>query len=125
MAVRVLLIDDSELTLRVVADTLRGAGYDVRTSTDVTELDTRFGTWRPEVILTDVHMPALSGVQLCRQLKSSYETAHVPVVLYSSIGDAELEVLARECEADAFLSKEAGIEQLPSELARLLATTLF
>lgn len=118
---RVLLIDDSELTLQVIALTLTEAGYDVRTSTTVANLATAFGPWRPEVILTDVNMPDVSGVELCRRLKSSYETAHVPVVLYSSLSDAELEVLARECEADAYLSKQAGPQALPDALVRLLA----
>lgn len=125
MGRRVLLIDDSELTLKIVASTLTAAGYDVRTSMTVSGLDTRFGAWSPEVILTDVNMPELSGVELCRRLKSSYETAHVPVVLYSSLGDQELEQLARECEADAFLSKQSGQEALPRELARLIDSALF
>ena len=118
---RVLLVDDSEITLKVVANTLTTAGYDVRTSTTVANLATAFGNWSPELILTDVKMPDVSGVELCRRLKSSYETAHVPVVLYSSLSDSELEVLARECEADAFLSKQAGPQLLPAELERLIA----
>jgi DNA-binding response OmpR family regulator len=121
MARRVLLIDDSEITLKVIASTLTAAGYDVRASTTVTNLASAFGSWSPEVILTDVNMPQVSGVDLCRRLKSSYETAHVPVILYSSLSDAELEVLARDCEADAYLSKQAGPQALPGELARLIA----
>jgi two-component system cell cycle response regulator len=121
MARRVLLVDDSEITLKVIAHTLTAAGYDVQTSTTVTNLASAFGAWSPDIILADVNMPELSGVELCRRLKSSYETAHVPVVLYSSLSDAELEVLARECEADAYLSKQSGPEALPAELARLIA----
>lgn len=125
MSRRVLLVDDSAITLQIVASTLRESGYDVRTSTDVDNLVTKFGDWRPDVILTDVNMPQISGVELCRRLKASYETAHVPVVLYSSLAEDELEVLARECEADAFLSKQSGQEALPRELALLIETALF
>jgi DNA-binding response OmpR family regulator len=121
----VLLIDDSELTLKVAARTLVDAGYDVRTSTTVNNLASAFGAWSPEVILTDVNMPEISGVELCRRLKSSYETAHVPVILYSSLDERELEVLARECEADAFLSKQSGPDALPRELALLIDSALF
>src|SRR5262245_23900526 len=93
---RVLLIDDSEITLGVVAEVLARAGYEVRSSTEVVDLRGVLGDWQPEVILTDVNMPGMSGVELCRRLKSSYETAHVPVVLYSALAPAELQVLARE-----------------------------
>lgn len=119
-----LLIDDSEITLEVAASTLTGAGYDVRTSTTANKFNTAFGAWSPEVILIDVNMPE-AGVELCRRLKSSYETAHVPVVLYSSMADHELEMLARECEADGFISKQSGQEALPLELARLIDSALF
>ncbi len=125
MGRRVLLIDDSEITLQIVASTLAEAGYDVRTSITVNHLATAFGAWSPEVILTDVNMPDVSGVELCRRLKSSYETAHVPVILYSSLSEHELEILARECEADAFLSKESGLDALPRELALLIDSALF
>jgi CheY-like chemotaxis protein len=121
---KLLLIDDSELTLRVTASVLESAGYEVRTSTDVTNLRGLLGDWAPDVILTDVNMPDISGVELCRKLKASYDTAHVPVVLFSSLSNAQLEVLARECEADGFLSKSL-VEELPEAVAALIQSTLF
>ena len=70
-------------------------------------------------------MPNITGVELCRMLKASYETAHVPVVLFSALPPSELEGLARDCEADGFLSKTSGLEQLPRELKLLIDTALF
>lgn len=122
---RVLLIDDSEISLHFAAAALGRAGYDVRTSTDVENISATLGAWRPDVILTDVSMPGISGVELCRLLKSSYETAHVPVVLFSALSTDELEVLARECEADGFLSKTGGLDLLAPELTRLCDSALF
>ena len=122
---KILLIDDSEISLYFASSTLAKAGYDVRTSSDVHGFASSLGDWRPDVILTDVTMPQMSGVELCRLLKSSYETAHVPVVLFSALSSDELEMLARECEADGFLSKANGLDQLPAELDRLIGTALF
>lgn len=122
---KVLLIDDSEVSLHFTAGVLSRAGFEVRSSTDVYELGGVLGGWRPDVILTDVDMPGVTGVELCRMLKSSYETAHVPVVLFSALPSSELEVLARECEADGFLSKANGLEQVPRELTVLIETALF
>lgn len=122
---KVLLIDDSEVSLHFTASVLTRAGFEVKTSTDPYELGSVLGGWRPEVILTDVDMPGLTGNELCRMLKSSYETAHVPVVLFSALPTGELEELARECDADGFLSKAAGLEQLPKQLTYLIETAQF
>jgi PleD family two-component response regulator len=122
---KVLLIDDSEISLHFTANVLSRAGFEVRSSIDPYELSSVLGGWRPDVILTDVDMPNVTGVELCRMLKSSYETAHVPVVLFSALPASELEVLARECEADGFLSKANGLEQVPRELTVLIETALF
>lgn len=121
---KLLVIDDSEITLTLVAIVLRDAGFEVHTSTDVHQLAATSGEWRPDVILTDVNMPGMSGVELCRMLKATYETAHVPVVLFSAMSQAELKILARSCAADGFLCK-SGLDQLPHELALLIDTMLF
>lgn len=122
---RVLVIDDSPITLKVVANALERAGYEVRTTSEIHTLRETFGSWRPELILTDVDMPDITGVELCRKLKASYDSAHVPVVLYSSRSEEMLAELARQCEADGFLSKARGVDALPTELAYLIETTLF
>lgn len=122
---KVLLIDDSEISLHFATQVLVRAGYDVKTSTEVVEFQTALGDWRPDLILTDVSMPGMSGVELCRLLKSSYETAHVPVLLFSALSNEELEVLARECEADGYLSKVNGLDRLPQELELLIESSLF
>jgi len=121
---KLLVIDDSEFTLHIVSATLTNAGYEVRTSSGVEDLQTTLGGWKPDVILTDVDMPGMSGVELCRRLKATYDTAHVPVVLFSARSHAELETLARECEADGFLCK-SGLERLPDELGLVIDSVLF
>ena len=122
---KILLIDDSEVSLHFTSRALGKAGFDVRTTADVNDLNSVLGGWRPDLILTDVDMPGLTGLELCRMLKSSYETAHVPVVLFSALPSDQLEDVARACEADGFLSKTNGLEQLPDELGLLLETTMF
>ncbi len=118
------MIDDDEDTLSLVASVLDRSGFEVRTSSNVEQITSALGEWRPDVILTDVNMPGTSGVELCRKLKATYDTAHVPVVLFSSLSHAELEALARTCEADGYLSK-ADLARLPRELALLIDTIVF
>lgn len=121
---KVLVVDDSEITLVIVASVLEHAGYDVRTTSVVTNLRAALGDWRPELILTDVNMPDLSGPELCRRLKASYETADVPVVLYSALPEGELEQLAETCEAEGYLCK-ADIDRLPRDLASVIDDMCF
>ena len=122
---KILLVDDSEITLHLATSVLERAGYEVRSTADIQTLGTVLGGWHPDVILTDVNMPGVSGVDLCRLLKSKYETAHVPVFLFSAVPHDELRVMARECEADGYLSKIGGLDRLPDEVARLVETALF
>jgi CheY-like chemotaxis protein len=122
---KILLIDDSESSLHFVSRVLGKAGFEVRTTVDVNDLSSVLGGWHPDVILTDVDMPGITGPELCRMLKSTYETAHVPVVLFSAVPSHQLETMARECEADGFLSKVNGLERLPQELELLIETALF
>jgi adenylate cyclase len=121
---KLLLVDDSELSLRMVASVLVDAGYEVRTALGVEQIGTAVGNWKPDLILTDVDMPGVSGVELCRRLKAAYETAHVPVILFSSRTHDELETLARDCEAEGFVCKSA-LEQLPGDLQLVIDSVLF
>lgn len=121
---KVLLIDDSELALAITSAVLGDAGFEVRTSTEVYALQAVVGSWRPDVIVTDINMPGISGIELCRLLKASYETADVPIVLFSGIPLEELDALARECGAEAFVTK-ASIEQLPSAVADAIQASVF
>jgi CheY-like chemotaxis protein len=116
---KLLVIDDSELSLQVIVSVLTHSGYDVRASTTVANLATALGEWKPDLILTDVDMPGITGVELCRRLKSTYDTAHVPVVLFSAREREELEQLAAECDADGFLCK-CELDELPDELALVI-----
>jgi CheY-like chemotaxis protein len=122
---KLLVIDDSEVILSLTATVLDKAGYEVRTSTVVRDLRTMFGAWRPDVILTDVNMPGMSGLELCRKLKSLYETADVPVLLFSGLPEDELAALALDCEADGYVIKSEKLADLPVALAAVLDKTLF
>jgi len=122
---RVLLLDDSEISLEVAADILDHEGFEVRTTTTLQGFDDLLEDWSPQVILTDVNMPGMTGNELCRHLKRRYETAHVPVVLCSSLGRDELEKLARECEADGFVTKNDDLAGLAEEVRALCETMLW
>lgn len=121
---KVLVIDDSEVCRDLERALLADAGFDVRVAGSVLEFDGILRQWAPEIVLTDVDMPDISGPELCRVLKARFGEL-VPIVLCSGLPEDELASLARACGADAFLSKANGLEQLPRGIAELCEEILW
>ncbi len=122
---KVLIVDDSDVQLYFEERALLRAGFEVRTANSLDRFDEIFNMWRPDIVLTDVQMPDIRGDDLCKVLKQRMGTSQTPVVLFSSLSDAELAVLARQCHADGFLSKQAGLERLAEELETLWSSILW
>lgn len=121
---RILLVDDSELTLQVERAYLESAGYEVRTVSSIDKLGAVLEAWSPDLVLTDVDMPVMGGAELCRLIKARIQRL-VPVVLFSSLPDRELEALAQRCGADGYLSKSSGLESLGQRVDELCDSILW
>lgn len=122
---KVLIFDDSDLCLAFGREVLANEGFEVRMASTLIEFDRTLTEWKPDVILADVKMAEIDGADLCRRLKQSIHTAHVPVVLFSSLTDARLEALADQCGADAYLSKASGFDLLPATITSLCEEILW
>jgi PleD family two-component response regulator len=122
---KILVIDDSEITLTMEKAILEQHGYDVRASSTLMQFETTLKDWRPHLILTDIHMPEVKGTDICRVLKQEYDTQDIPIVLFSSLSDAELEKLAEQVGADGFLSKNHGMEKLAEKVNELVESIVW
>jgi PleD family two-component response regulator len=116
---RLLLIDDSEIILSAETTLLTNAGFDVRAVSSLQSFLNTLIDWKPHVIITDLYMPEMSGVELCKWLRQQVATKRIPIVLCSSASDQELEEAARTVGADAYVSKHDGLELLPARLRAL------
>jgi two-component system, OmpR family, alkaline phosphatase synthesis response regulator PhoP len=130
---RVLVVDDEAHIVQVLSLKLRNAGYEVLTAVDgeeAFELACRPGAG-PDVVITDFQMPYMTGLELCRALKSNPATANVPVVMLTARGyalDAEdlqtgniREVLSKPFSPRAIadlLAKLLGEKGLPAASAQ-------
>ncbi len=119
---KILLIDDSDILLSVEKLLLEEAGFAVKTAHSLRQFDAVLSSWAPDLILADVNMPDVSGPELCRHIKAQAATRHVPVVLMSSLSEAELVPLARRCGADAWLCRSGALEGLPERVSQLCAS---
>ena len=116
---RLLVIDDSELILAAEHAVLTEAGFEVRTVSSLRAFVNALMDWVPHMIVTDLYMPDMKGDELCTWIRGQVKHAKIPIVIYSSAPDAELEEVARNVNADAFVSKNAGIAALPARLHQL------
>jgi CheY-like chemotaxis protein len=122
---RILLIDDSEITLAMEKSLLESRGYEVEATSTLVEFEKRLETFKPHVILTDLHMPEAKGTDICRTLKSEYKTQDIPIIIFSSLGDEELGKLADQVGADGFLSKANGLEAMAEKIDELVESILW
>ena len=124
-AARVLIIDDDDTALWLARQFLHDAGFEAKGANSLSEFECVISDWTPDIVVADVSMPEVSGPQLCRALKDRYQTAHIPVVLYSALPDDELAGLAEECEAENYVNKRAGLEHLVLRLEDLCRRTIW
>ncbi len=117
----VLLVDDSPTALGMLSYTLATAGYEVETATD--GLDAlKAGFQRvPDIILMDIRMPRMDGIQACRLFKANPATREVPVVLLSSQEVGSERIHATRAGADRVLLKDEGPDEIVGSLRECLA----
>jgi CheY-like chemotaxis protein len=122
---RILLIDDSEITLQMEKAVLEQRGYEVQATSTLVEFERLLKEFKPDLILTDIHMPEARGTDICRTLKNEYQTQDIPIVLFSSLNDDELAVLAQQVGADGFLSKAHGLDALGEKVDELVESIIW
>jgi CheY-like chemotaxis protein len=109
---RILLLDDSTITLEMEKAVLEERGYEVAIASNLLEFQSQLDAFQPEMILTDLMMPDISGKDIVRVLKQDFHTEKIPIILFSSKGDDELQEIAEQAGADGYLSKSHGIDKL-------------
>lgn len=117
----ILIVDDNPVNLKLVRVLLTIEGYDVRTATDAQEALAVLETFRPRLILMDIQMPGMDGLELTRRLKADPLTRNVIIVAvtaYALKGDKE-KALSAGC--DGYIPKPIDTHVLPGVVAGYLA----
>lgn len=118
---RVLIVDDDRKILDLLVDLLELEGYEVAAAADGAEGLDLAHSFAPDVVVSDVVMPVVGGIELCRRLKEDPRTAYIPVLLISGIrksNDAGMEGLY--AGADDYLDLPFRNEELLVKVARLV-----
>jgi CheY-like chemotaxis protein len=122
---RILLLDDSTITLELEKALLEERGYEVAAAANLLEFQAELDQFQPEIILTDLMMPDISGKDIVRVLKQDFHTERIPIVLFSSKTDEELAEIAEQAGADGYLSKSNGIEKLGDMVDELVDSIIW
>lgn len=118
---RTILVVEDDATLRdTIAYNLRGEGYGVLTANDgITALEV---AWQNPVslILLDLMLPRLDGLDVCRQLRNKPETAHIPILMLTARGEETDKVVGLELGADDYVTKPFSWKELRARIRALL-----
>jgi two-component system, OmpR family, KDP operon response regulator KdpE len=113
---RILVVDDEPQLTRVLRTGLKSRGYDVRAAADGLAGFETFSDWHPDLVITDLAMPNVDGLELCRRLRA---ISQVPIIVLSAKGEEKTKVEALDVGADDYVTKPFGIDEL---LARVRAS---
>jgi len=115
-----LAIDDSSDMLSLLTSLL-GDEYNIITAADGAEGIRKAAKYVPDLIVCDVMMPVMDGLECCRRIKGEVSTSHIPVLMLTACSMDEQRVSGYESGADGYLSKPFGAEVLRSRCASLIA----
>ena len=115
---RILVVDDEPQITRVLRTSLTGSGYEVRSAEDGHAGLRMAREWQPDLLITDISMPNMDGIELCRQLRSE---SSLPIIVLSVKGEEKTKVEALDAGADDYVTKPIGMEELLARVRRNLA----
>jgi two-component system, OmpR family, KDP operon response regulator KdpE len=112
---RILVVDDETQISRVLKTTLNSQGYEVKTASNGEAGFDAIGDWLPDLLITDLSMPGMSGIELCRAVR---ERSNIPIIVLSVRGEEKTKIEALDAGADDYVTKPFSVNEL---LARVRA----
>jgi len=116
---RILIIEDDEDIRQYVASEI-APDYKVTTATNGEDGLNLAQETMPDLIITDVMMPGISGLELCQRLKNQMITSHIPIIILSAKTRVEQQIEGLDMGADVYMLKPFSIEHLKAQISRLL-----
>jgi DNA-binding response OmpR family regulator len=109
---RVLVIDDDPAALRLTGYIFQRAGYEVHEAANGTEGLAKAEEVKPDLVILDVMMPDVSGLEVCQQLRDRSGTAQLPIIMLSAKGQVDDKISGFQAGADDYVPKPVAPEEL-------------
>ncbi len=120
MGRKILVVDDEAVLVETIAYNLEQAGYQVITATDGASALEAARRETPDVIILDIMLPEMDGLEVCRQLRRESSTATTPIMMLTAKGDEIDKVVGLEVGADDYVTKPFGRRELLARVRALL-----
>jgi len=121
---KILIVDDEAQITRVLRTALSTQGYSLRVATNGVEGLETAHEWKPDLVITDVAMPEMNGVEFCRELRA---VSQVPIIILSVRNQERMKIEALDAGADDYVTKPFSIQELEArvraQLRRVQAST--
>jgi two-component system KDP operon response regulator KdpE len=117
---KILVVDDEPQITRVLRTSLTSRGYEVRVANDGESALDLFKDWSPDLVITDLSMPNMTGIELCRHLRTK---SQVPIIVLSVKGEERIKVEALDSGADDYVTKPFSINELLARIRAALRRT--
>jgi CheY-like chemotaxis protein len=118
-----LVVDDIQVAATTIAKALDLLGYETRAAYGSRPAIESLAQRLPDVILLDINLPGLDGIEVCRYLRRDPRTAEIPIIAISAEANEETAARARKAGANAFLPKPIDMDALEKTLKRILPRT--
>jgi two-component system, cell cycle response regulator DivK len=116
----ILVVEDNERNLKLVRDVLEYAGYDVRVARTGEDGVTLAAKEPPDLVLMDLQLPGIDGMEALRQLRASPRTADIPVVAVTAQAMKQDRERALEAGFDGYVEKPISVRAFPEQVRRFL-----
>lgn len=117
---KILCVDDDKTTRKILSLYLKGKGYEVVTAENGLDALEKMGTENINLVVTDMNMPFMDGIELVKTLKADPNWQHVPILMVTTEADEEEKKRAAAAGVDDYLVKPANAEQITSSVKKIL-----
>ncbi len=122
MKPKILLVDDSNTVLMMMSMTLTASGYQVVTATDGEEGVAKAASEKPDLILLDIVMPKMNGIEACRMIRARPATAHIPIIMVTTRSESKNVEASFSNGCNDYVNKPINKSELLAKVRKLLSS---
>jgi two-component system cell cycle response regulator DivK len=123
-APRVLIVDDDSMNIAIAEVVLLAETFEVETASDGLEAMQKVASFKPDLILMDIQMPGMDGLEVTRTLKADAATRHIPIVAFTAFAMRGDEAKMRAAGCDAYLSKPIDVKRFGAQVRACMQASI-
>jgi len=117
---KILVVDDDKTTRKMISLILKSKGYEVVTAENGIEALQKLGLERINLILTDMNMPYMDGIEFIKQVRANPDISNIPIVMITTEADEDEKRRAFEAGVDDYLVKPTNAEQISESIKKIV-----